>query len=147
ELRLKSRRDAVLGERGADKPGGEEVIGSDDPRQIRVHAEQHRDTIQVQQKREDDAENRVEAEERREAKEHAQRECGRRSLGRIVDVKQRVEPPANKRAGKVNHRKWLYPRGHGLSPSTWRRRIARSAVHEPIRVVATPAERRTAARR
>ena len=48
------RRQPRPGDRGAEH-GGEGVVAADDPRQVRVDAEQHRDAIQVEDERERDA--------------------------------------------------------------------------------------------
>src|SRR5439155_26594477 len=108
---------------------------------------QHRDAIEVQQEREEDAEDRVEAEKGREAEEDAEGEGGGGALGCVVDMQQGIEPPPDERARQVDHRKWLYPRGHAASPPRPRRTISRSAVHTPMRVSGTPPWRCDARRR
>ena len=82
-----------------------DVVRTQEPGQVRVHAEQDRDPIQVQQEGEQDAEQRVEAEKRRKAEQHAERERGRGSLRRIVDMQQPLEPPADEVPREMNHRK------------------------------------------
>ena len=113
ELRSQSRRQLVSRDfRARHRRGG--VIRRDHPGQIRVHAEEHRDAIQIQQKREHDRENRVEAQKRREPEQHAERERRRRPLRRVVDVQQRAQPPPDQRLRQMDHAverwpKWLYP--------------------------------------
>ena len=87
---LKLRR-RVADDLGADHRR-DRVIRRDDPRQVRIHAQQRRDAIEVEQERDEDREHGVEAEERREAEEHAERERRGRSLRRVGDVEQRVQP-------------------------------------------------------
>ena len=70
---------------------------------VRVDAEQYRDAIQVQQEGEDDAENRVQAEHRREAEEDAERKRRRGALGRVVDVEQVAQPAADEVSRQLNH--------------------------------------------
>src|ERR1043165_6491123 len=83
---------------------GRRVVRRNDPGKIRVDAEQHRDAIQIEQEREDDAENGVEAEERRETEKDAERKRRCRALWCVVDVQQCVKPTPDEAAGEVNHR-------------------------------------------
>ncbi len=68
-------------------------------------AEQDRDAVQVQQKRERDAEQRVNTQKRRKPEEHAERERGGGPFGRVLDVQQPIEPPADQAPGEMDHRK------------------------------------------
>src|SRR6185369_4711815 len=137
-----SRRNAVPRDGRADDHRGEGEIRRDEPGQVRIDAEQDSHTVQIEQKCEGEGKKRVKPEERREAEEDAQGEGRSRSLRRVVDVEERAEPPAAKGARQVNHRKWPYPAGRGMSatdsPEPHRSTTARSSVHTPIRVRGTP---------
>src|SRR4051812_41641081 len=80
KLHGKGRRQLVAGDFRA-RHGDHRIVRTDEPGQIRVHTEEYGDTIEIEQEREQDAEERVQAEKRREAEEHAERECGGRRSG------------------------------------------------------------------
>src|SRR3954463_3415043 len=93
EIPQKARRDLHPEDRRAQQRG-QRVIRRQDPRQVRVNPEQDRDPVQVQREGEHQAEDRVQAGERREAEEHAERVGGGGPLRRVVRVKELVQPAA-----------------------------------------------------
>ena len=94
----------MAGELRADH-GGDRVIGAEKPGQVRIHAKEDGDAVEIQEKRERDAEQRVQPEKRRKTEKHAERKGCRRPLRRVVDVQQLVEPATDKRERQVDHRK------------------------------------------
>src|SRR5262245_47389904 len=94
DLLAKSRRNAMPGDRRADYHRGKGEIRSDEPREVRVDAQEDRHPIEVEQKCEGQPEDRVKAQERREPEEHAQRKRGRGAFRGVLDVQKCAHPTA-----------------------------------------------------
>ena len=130
----------VPGDRRAADHRGDRVVRRDDPRQVRVDAEQHRDAVQVEQERERRSPSSVwRPEERREAEEHAEREGRRRPLRRVVRCAAACPASGGRGPRSGESSEVAETRAAAAGPRRRRRRstTARSAVQTPMRVSGT----------
>ena len=117
DLLTEPRRDPMAGERRADEHRGQRVVGRDDPGQVRVDAEQHRDAVEFSRN--------AKTMPRIVWKPRNGEKPKKTPSAKAAAVRSGVSStcssvPSHRRTSalrEMNHRKWLYPAGIGRSPA------------------------------